>query len=135
MLQSEIKVELREWPVVHVQFVGAPDEDAFRRYLEHMDDIVARPGDRVLIYDASETTSISATQRKMKAEWVLRNRLRIAECTRGLAFVLPNAFARGALTAILWISPMPAPYVVVGTVEQAQKACDGWLGRGRAASG
>lgn len=36
------------------------------------------------------------------------------------AFVLASPLVRGLLTAILWISPMPAPHEIVATVAEAE---------------
>ena len=41
----------------------------------------------------------------------------------GYAFVIDSAVVRGILTAILWLAPMPAPHVVVSTVEEGER----WL--------
>jgi len=127
MARGDIRIDTSGWPVVHVTFVGELEDAAFTRYLEAMDGLLARPGQRALIYDASQTGGIPASLRKRKTDWLAHNRLRIAQCTLGLAFVLPNALVRGALTAILWVVPMPAPHVVVASVEQAREACDRWL--------
>ncbi|MBC7173876.1 MAG: hypothetical protein H5U40_15655, partial [Polyangiaceae bacterium] len=46
----------------------------------------------------------------------------------GYAFVISSSLVRGALTAILWLAPMPAPHRVVGTVGEGEAWLRGLLG-------
>jgi len=124
---SRIRLDTSQWPVVIVHFDGQWHDEEFETYLDGMTEVLMRPGVRALIYDASNCTSVSASQRRMKAEWMKQNRATISHCTAGIAFVLPGALVRGVLTAILWMSPLPAPHAVVASLDEAQLRCEDWL--------
>jgi hypothetical protein len=47
--------------------------------------------------------------------------------TLGCVFVLDSVFSRGALTAILWLQPMPCPHAVVSNMDAALEKASQWL--------
>jgi hypothetical protein len=122
-----IRIKTDRWPLVIVDLEGAWSDLQFEQYIAEMTDVLMRDGFRTLVYDATKCTSVTASQRKLQAEWLTTHGARIRECTGGLAFVLPSPLVRGVLTAILWMSPLPAPHAVVASLSAAEARCQKWL--------
>lgn len=76
-------------------------------------------------------SATNARGRKLIVDWAQSKEVRemSAKLCVGSATLVPNALARGALTAILWVWTPAAPHLACATVEQALDWC---LGRLRA---
>lgn len=59
--------------------------------------------------------------RRLQADWMKENTELLRMVTGSMAFVVPNGVLRGALTAVLWVSPLPMP---VGLHENMELALD-----------
>lgn len=116
------------WPLVVVRYGAQVDENEFEELLTRLDENVKRTAaarqKTTLIYDSSSGYQASPRIRKRQAEWMKDN----ADITRlncvGIGFVINSSLVRGVLTAILWLSDMPAPYHVVGTLSEAEDWCE-----------
>jgi hypothetical protein len=53
----------------------------------------------------------------MQAGWMKRHEVETRRGTAGIAFVIPSALVRGALTAILWLQPLACPHFVTANFE------------------
>jgi hypothetical protein len=58
--------------------------------------------------------------RRRQADWIRDNAALIKAYSACTAFVIGSPLVRGALTAILWLQPMPSPYTVLATLALAQ---------------
>jgi len=116
------------WPLVVVRYGVNVDENEFEELLSRLDKNVRRTAaarqKTTLIYDSTSGYQASPRIRKRQAEWMKAN----ADITRlncvGIGFVIDSSLVRGILTAILWLSDMPAPYTVVGTFAEAEQWCE-----------
>lgn len=115
------------WPLLNVVWNGPTSNEEFTAYLGRLDHNLTRTksaGTRTAILtDARAAAAVNSVQRKMQADWMKAHE---AECRKyciGFGFVVDNAFIRGALTAILWLAPLPAEHVVCSTTDEA----DTWL--------
>lgn len=124
---TRIDVDTRRWPLTVVNFVGSTTEDQFDTYLMQMDELVARGGKRVLIYDATDCGIVTASQRRKQADWMKKHSAHIRGNTAGIVFVLPSALLRGALTAIFWIHPLDSKHAVVKSRDEAVQRAGEWL--------
>jgi hypothetical protein len=113
-----VEVDEKHYPLVFIKFTGEPTLDEFRAYLGRLSQLLKRPGHRALVLEASYRAN--AFQRKLQAEWIKDNLETVKQKTAGMAFVIQSSLVRGALTAIFWIQPLPVPYVIVATREQAE---------------
>ena len=120
---GEIVFDDAEYPLVVVRFDGGFSDDAFFRYLGQLDlmtDRAFRDRQRVsFVMDARATVTPQPSQRRAMGDWMKQNQQAAAATCAGFAFVIPSAIVRGALTAILWISPMPAPHALFGEMGPA----------------
>ena len=58
--------------------------------------------------------------RSLQAEWIEQNRELLRAVCAGMGFVVPsNGVVRGALTAILWLAPIPVHTTVHASMEEA----------------
>lgn len=104
-------------PVYIVTFTGKVEDHEFRAHLVALSQLIERVGSRALVYDARLAQPAPASQRHMQAEWMKRYEAEIRRGTAGIAFVVPSALVRGALTAVLWLQPLPCPHMVTANFE------------------
>ncbi len=129
---NTITFDESRWPLVVVRYDAKVDENEFEELLSRLDKNVRKAASArqktALIYDSTSGYQASPRIRKRQAEWMKAN----AEATRlncaGIGFVINSSLVRGVLTAILWLSDMPAPYTVVGTLAEAEDWCEKELG-------
>jgi len=114
-------------PLIWIQFAGPVSEREFDVYLETLTRYVTRESTTLFIYDALQASVPSATQRQKQAAWLERYDAALRRNSGGSAFVISNPLIRGALTAIFWIRPTPAPYIVVATRAEAERWARGQL--------
>lgn len=126
-MAATIQFDHSRWPLVVVTHHGAPTDEEFEIYLgklkDNLDRAVREKKKTALIFDATHASGSSAKQRQRQAAWMKQHEAPSRLHSAGYAFVIPSTIVRGALTAILWLSPMPAPYVVVATLAEAESFC------------
>lgn len=122
-----ITIDESSRPIYVVSFEGLPNDAEFETYLKRLGTITERPNLKALVFDASLAGATPPSQRKRMAAWMKEYDALIRERTVGCAFVLPSAFQRGILTAILWLQPMACPHAIVGTLDEALHWTNGML--------
>lgn len=73
----------------------------------------------VVIVDGTVDLMPSAQIRKLQGEWLKENASLLGLVVHSMGFVVPSATARGALTAVMWLAPMPFKVTTHATLEQA----------------
>ena len=109
----------RHWPLAIIAVKGLLRGEEFERYLRSYDVLLGRKEKYVLIFDALEGKTLELAEMRMHAEWIKNNTERLKTYSIGVAFMISSAIVRGALKAILWLQPMPQPYTIVPTFEDA----------------
>ena len=117
---SSIEFDDSRFPIVRVTFVGVVTSEEFERYLDSMTKLLLRRQMNVMVLDASRAGLSPPIQRRRQAEWMKEHDAELRRYSKGTAFVITSTLVRGALTAILWLQPMPTPHVVVSTIEEAE---------------
>lgn len=116
-----IHVDASRLPLVVLRFEGAPSDEEFSRYLDEVArEVFALDRPHGMLVDAARLTSMSAKQRRMQADWMAKHDATVRRNSAGNALVITSPLIRGALTAILWIRPMPSEHVVVSTYAEAE---------------
>ena len=118
-------------PLFVVRSDGEATDAEFDAYLAHMSRILTRAARYAVLFDARGAARPTPRQRQKQADWMKQHASSLRQHNVGIAFVIESAIVRGALTAILWLSPMAAPHKVVATPEQAER----WLSELLAAEG
>ena len=116
-------VDASRFPKVQVRFVGALTDEAFRAYLNEYGALLARGERYGIVFDATQADRPTAVQRRMQSEWIHANEPVLRRLCVGGAFAISSSLVRGAMQAILWVSPLPFEHVVVERVADA----DAWL--------
>jgi hypothetical protein len=128
------RIDVSAYPFVDVVIERHVEVD-LDAYFDEMERVLMRPGPHVLLVDCQRATIPSTTTRRRHLAWNTKHRERIRDRVGGMAFVIPSAVIRGALTALFWMQPLEAPYVVVKTRDEALAACHHWLSRDEPARG
>jgi hypothetical protein len=108
-------------PVYVVTFSGSVSDQAFENYLAQLTRLLASSGARALVFDARTGTPAPASQRQRQAQWIREHQAEVRRNTAGIAFVLSSAIMRGALTAIMWLAPLPCPHHITPNFEQGMR--------------
>lgn len=127
MSHRGVHVDASQYPLMRVVYNGVGDDKNFNDYLATLDATLKRAiADRARvawIFDARLAGFAPPTQRRAQADWMVNNHEGARATCAGFAFVIDSAMIRGALTAVLWFAPMPAPLVVLSTVTAAEIWC------------
>lgn len=115
MAQGSITIDVSDTPLVWLSYVGKVTDAEFEAYLAEYLEVLNRGQHYGCIFDASRAGVPSALQRRLQADWQRRHERRLKQLCVGGAFVIRSAPIRGALTAILWLQPLPFPHSVVST--------------------
>jgi len=118
-----IEVDEHLWPLVIFRFRFRPTMEELEAYLARQDAMLARREPMVSLVLAEEAKLWETPVLRRQAEWIKRNESELRRYSLGAALVMQSPIVRGMLKAILWIQPMPQPYHVCSTVEEALR----WL--------
>ncbi len=78
----------------------------------------------VLIFDSTKTKYISAEYRIMQGKWLKENQEMIAKVAKKMIFIIPSLAINLLFKTILAIQPMPAPHLIVKTMDEAVKEAE-----------
>lgn len=107
------------FPIILITFSGKePTHQEFDAYLNKMYEIYARKKPVSFVFDAGKVKYLASEFRIKQGNWIKKHRDLISEVQKCLVFVIPNIMVRFILDAILFINPLPAPYITVKTVEE-----------------
>lgn len=117
---GEITVDVSAWPFVRVTYVGTVDDAAFERYVQEQAALLKRKERYVILFDARRSGMPSAKQRQRMASYMRSHQDELRRFCRRGAFVIDSPLVRGALTAILWLQPLPFEHEVFADIEAAE---------------
>ena len=113
--------ERSEFPLVTVRFRGAQTLTEFEGYLAALAELYREGRPFGLVCDSRGAEAPPAVHRKLQADFIAQHGRLIRSLNLGTAFVIDSVLLRGALTAILWLQPLPCPHFVSGDVEEARR--------------
>jgi hypothetical protein len=114
-----IVIDDSHWPLVVFTFGGTVTAREIDHYLEGMGRLFST-GERgigLVLTDDLKPFDVALIRRL--AQWNQANEARLRAQSIGTALVLPSPMVRGLLRAILWMHPIPQPYAVFSTTEEA----------------
>ncbi len=118
-LLSEIRFTGEFYPLILISYEGAIDHDDALEVWDFLSEIMARDEEFVGITDLTRSKMPSKKYRNAEQE---RNR-ELAETfirlNPGFVMILENPVLKLALNMILSINPLPMPYKVVSSIEEA----------------
>jgi hypothetical protein len=108
-------------PMVVITSSGDSTNEEFDAYLTTMTKLLQKRQRYGIVLDARRSARPSPVQRQKQADWMKRYAAEIRAYNVGIGFVIDNAIVRGALTAILWLQPTPAPHRVFASLDAAER--------------
>ena len=119
-----IEFDASLWPLVVVTMPATLQVDDIAYLQQSYEHVFAAPTRHALVVDTTTLESIpDATLRRRMKEFEDTRRPIIRERNIGSAIVLSNSVARGAFTALRWISPQPAPNKAFANMRDAARWC------------
>lgn len=119
------RIDVSRYPFVEI--VIRHVEDELDAYFAELAAVLARPGPHVLLIDCTDSTLFRNEMRRRQLTFNAANCERIRSTVSGVAFVVPSAVLRGALTAAFWVQPFEADHVIVRSRDEGLSACHHWL--------
>lgn len=107
--------------------IAPPSVEGVQAHVEHVTARMRSRAQRLspkvyTIQDNSGFAPAGAGERKVLSAWVEREFELIRSASTGIGFVIDSTLVRGALTAVFWLSNLPTPYRVHGTLSEALDA-------------
>ncbi len=119
-----LSFDVSMWPLVVVSMPPVMRIEDIEYLQASYEFVFAQPTRHALVVDTTGLEEIpDATLRRRMKEFEDARREIIKEKNIGSAIVLANPLARGAFTALRWISPQPAPNKAFGMVFEAARWC------------
>jgi len=111
----------KAWPLLYVRFPSEPlSDEGVEYFIERYTAMVERRIRFATILDSRGlTTAITANQRKRLTDWFDVTGELATEYQLGIAVLISNALIRGALKAVTWVKPVPAPITPFGSIADA----------------
>ncbi len=119
-----IEVNESQWPLVVVTHSGKVTLGDLEAYFAVQGAWLAAERLHVVMVVVRDLQPWESAVIRRQATWIKEHQSALRRCNPGVALVLPSLWLKGLLRAILWLQPLPQPYVVCGTVEEAMA----WLG-------
>lgn len=109
-------------PVYRWTFPTEASDEDLAACIRARDDWVGRARYRFAwVIDLSNVTSAPATQRKALGEHLKSCEAFSARWNAGSALVVPNAWLRGLVTAVFWVSPPKYPTELFSNASEAER--------------
>ena len=114
-----IEIEETQWPMVTVTFSGKVTAAEMAEYLTAMERY-HRSDDRYIgLVSIRDLKPPDASIIRIQADWVKKHEAQLRKQSLGVALVLPSLWMVGMVRAVLWIQPMPQPYFICASVDEA----------------
>ena len=115
--QVQVQVQVREITVDGLRTYLDGESARIRQNLEFRDRMAPRKA--VIIVDGSVSLMPPPEARQMQADWFNANKDLLKLVTHKMGFVLPNAFLRGFMSAVFFLSGPPVPMKTHASVDEA----------------
>lgn len=110
---------------------GTPGLAAMQAHLAEMTEILAQNQRYGMLVDLRDSGGLPREALMENAAWNRQNRAAIERLTVGSAIVIKGAVTRAALSAALWMQPIPGPYAIFQDYALAEKWLRGALREAR----
>lgn len=107
------------WPLVILRGQGVPTDQQVKEYQARSLSYLERGERYVTIADLSQLGMLSATQRRMQAEYIQENAAALRERLLGNATIINSAPLRLMLSIIMPFKPTPMPFTIVADMDSA----------------
>ena len=106
-------------PIITAVFTGPPSDDDVKRYLARSTNYLAMQLPYALIISGTKIDTLSATQRRLFADWVRDHKAALERLCAGQAYIMPSVLQRMILRSVLMLQTVPVPNKVFSTTVEA----------------
>lgn len=107
---GDILLDMSEAPLFIFTLEDAPTFDQIQRHLREYQGILTRGRPFVVMFDATKAAMVDAKSRKAYADFLNTNAETMRHLIKAMAFIVTSSLVQGALTAVLWLAPLPYPH-------------------------
>lgn len=108
-------------PVYEIRFLAGATDDDVRSFAAVREEWMSKAKYPVSwVVDLTNLKAVSASQRRLFAEHLARFEPHDVAYNRGSAIVVPNAFLRGIMTAVFWVTTPKFPHRAFESAEEAR---------------
>ena len=100
------------WPLVREGMRGPISDETLDRYIDTHVAYLGRRAPFAVIFDGREAESLSATQRKRLAAFLVDHHDALARYHVAIGLATSSRIVQGLITAVYWLAPPPYPYKV-----------------------
>lgn len=118
-------------PAYFIRIQGKAGVTEMQAHLAQMSEILAQKQRYGTLVDLRDSAGMPREALKLNAEWNQKHRAEIERLTVGSAIVIKGAVTRAALSAALWMQPIPGPYAIFQDYALAEKWLRGALREAR----
>ena len=105
------EISTTEFPLVIVRFTGEKaNNQNFKEYLSHLDEVYLRRQKIALIFDATNASLPGLKYQKLQASWLKANTPLLKEYCLGTAYIIHSSAVKAILRMIFFLTPQPVPY-------------------------
>ena len=122
IMEPYAKIDQTKFPIVTIDFMPFdPTKAQFQAYLDEMDTMYLKDGRRAIIFDASKTKYLPSELRIMQGTWLKLRKEQIKDKVVIMVFIIPNVMVQMVFKGILLVEPLPAPYKLAKSMEEAME--------------
>ena len=125
---GRMRIDCKTWPLVIFTLEGDLTQAQLDEHLREHRAVIDRNEPYAVVVDAMGMGSTEASFRKRYAEFISKNTPVLKRLCRGTAVVLQSPVARGAITAVTWMTTIPFPLKVFGDRHEALSWAKSQLG-------
>ncbi len=115
-----VRTDTTEAPFVTFVVEGDPTFQQVQKHLLDYRAILDRGRPYVAVFDVRSAGMVDARSRKAYADFLNANADDLKLFCRGAAFVVTSSLLQGAITAVLWLAPLPFPHKTFTDLGQAR---------------
>jgi hypothetical protein len=119
-----IEIDEGRWPLIVITYSGRITASELSESFATYDRVLAAEKPYVALVLVRDMQPWESSTIRRQVQRLKEKAPRLRRFNRGLALVLPSLWLKGLFRAVMWLEPMPQPYAVCSTVEEAMV----WVG-------
>ena len=118
-----VRIDLSQWPVVVFHCEGLMTEESINVHLKEYRQLLDRGEPYVVLMDARRIEAGPTSLRKIYAAFLADNAADLKRLCRMCVFVTNSRLVTAAISAVLWLVPLPFPYKATASYDDGLR----WL--------
>jgi hypothetical protein len=117
---GSIHTDMSEAPLYQFIVDGQPTFAQVEQHLREYRGVITRGRPYSALFDVRTAGMVDARSRKAYADFLNAHATDMKVFCKGAAFVLTSSLLQGAITAVLWLAPLPFPYRTFTDLDEAR---------------